>query len=314
MGPHASPSHRIILLTAVCAIATAVVLLRARIVRTGDVEFSLLHDSETHVSVRRAETPSPSTSGSASAGAVPGPQSAVTQPTVATPAATSPSAAATRRTWVVFSTDNFYTKYLASAPLSAYLWSHHLNVTPLVYLYAIDQADPRARIIRDFIVEGGGIVEPIVPREYTRGDLRATTTQVVRLAAVLHADFHPDDLFTIADSDVWPLSRAFWTGVLSRKNYTRRLWMYHGPFWYAKRAQNSDNFAMMHYPIATVGRWREIYATWCAAHNLTALPPGSVLSALRQLLDAGAAYLGPTWYDQTDGSPMHNIQVGARSA
>ena len=50
-------------------------------------------------------------------------------------------------------------------------------------------------------------------------------------------------------------------------------------------------------------RWRELYAAWCATKNLTALPVGAVLPALRQLLDAGAAHVGPKWFDETSDGP-----------
>ena len=40
------------------------------------------------------------------------------------------------RVYAVFSTDLADLQYASVAPLTAYIWMHHLNVTPIVYMSA----------------------------------------------------------------------------------------------------------------------------------------------------------------------------------
>ena len=209
-----------------------------------------------------------------------------------------------RRLYVVFATDDYWLKYAASAPTASYVWSSYFSVTPLVYLYSENHSAPRPTVIRHLIEVCGGSVTPLVPRPFQRGDVRATATQVVRLAAILRDDLHPDDILVTADSDVWPLSREFWTSVLTRGN-SSRMWIYHGVFWANKLKENDSNFAQMSYAVGTVGRWRELYATWCVRHGLPQLPVGVVMPLLRQLLDAGAAHIGPAWFEHRE---FHDAQ------
>ena len=87
-----------------------------------------------------------------------------------------------RKLYSVFSTDLQDMKYASLAPLSAYVWKHHLGVTPIVYIsYHSSQLSHVGQLLADAIEMHGGEVR-IMPRR--PGDLIPTTLQNVRFAAM----------------------------------------------------------------------------------------------------------------------------------
>lgn len=105
---------------------------------------------------------------------------------------------APRNLYSVFSTDLQDMKYASLAPLSAYIWKHHLDVTPIVYISShSSQLSRVGQLLVDGIEMYGGEVR-IMPRR--PGDLVPSTLQNVRLAAFQSRMLRPEDYLITADA------------------------------------------------------------------------------------------------------------------
>jgi hypothetical protein len=189
-----------------------------------------------------------------------------------------------RKLYSVFSTDMQDMKYASLAPLSAYVWKHHLGVTPIVYIsFDFSQLSHVGQLLVDAIEMYGGEVR-IVPRR--PGDSIPTTLQNVRLAAFQSRMLRPDDYLITADADIWPLSKDFWRTVLTNKK--DRMFIYNGPFYHHQRALGSHDFAALSFLGAPVRYWRTMYSEWVkitGANNTS-----GVHQTLWQILDAGKRF------------------------
>ncbi len=190
--------------------------------------------------------------------------------------------------YAVFATDCLDMQYASLALLSAYVWKHHLNVTPVVFIHA-PPSRPGLDMVVQFLIKGvegvGGQAHLVTSRP---GDRVSTTMQNLRLVAFQHVVFQPNDMIVTADADIWPLSPNFWQPVL--QNQQDRVFIYNGPFYNTQRAKGSDDFVAMSFVAAPVRYWRKLYRRWCEHNNSTAFEPGKIYQTLWQVLDTGIRY------------------------
>ena len=193
-----------------------------------------------------------------------------------------------RRAFAAIASDAQNLRYAAFAPLTAYVWAHHLNATPLVALHTRDGEPTHVeRLIAGAVARFGGVVVPIRPRA---GDRVPTSLQCSRLAAFQHADLQPSDFVITSDVDLWPLSPAFWRPVLRLDEDA--LFIFNGPYYDSMRAVGSSDFVALSLLGAPVRHWRRLYEDWWAIASPGAAagpPPRSMEATLHSILDAGAA-------------------------
>lgn len=121
------------------------------------------------------------------------------------------------KVWVTFGTDLQNLQYAANAPLSAYIWRHHMNFQPIVFVVG-NVTLPHAKILVRAIEDAGAkveIIEPIVNHS------TATLAQIVRIAAFALPYISQNDYIITSDADIWPMSKTFWSSIFDfSKHFT----------------------------------------------------------------------------------------------
>jgi hypothetical protein len=145
--------------------------------------------------------------------------------------------------------------YVAFLPLSAYIWSHRMHMTPVCFLVPRSGRMGRVEsLVAAWIRKAGGIVELVLPREHDRV---STYAQSVRLGAWALPYVDQDDYVVTADADIWPMSRTYWADAF---DMDKDVTVLNGDFY---RSQvHTDNSV----PISYVGARADVWARMVGGH------------------------------------------------
>ena len=127
------------------------------------------------------------------------------------------------KVWVAFGTDLVNLQYAANAPLSAYIWNRHLNISPIVFVVGNISSTP-SKILTGAIKDAGAKVELIQP---VQNHSTSTLAQVVRIAAYSLPYVSPNDYIITTDADIWPMSTVYWSKIF---NYSAHFTIVNGEF------------------------------------------------------------------------------------
>jgi hypothetical protein len=153
--------------------------------------------------------------------------------------------------WVSLATDLTSLEYVLNLPLTAYIWTHFLNMRPLVFIVPRSASlSARDRFIIDWTRKAGARVEVVLPRT---GDMVSTVAQNARLAAWALPCVGPNDYIVTADMDIWPISRAYWKDAFASRGGVN---IVNGEFFTQNAA--SDNRVAISYVGMRAAMWARV--------------------------------------------------------
>ena len=169
-----------------------------------------------------------------------------------------------RCTWVVLSTDTTHARYATLAPLTVLMW-RRLGVQPIVVVGTRDRGPynlAEAGVLA-MLRTAGAEVLCLAPDPSFPPDTPLTTLlQLVRLTLPLGQMLREDDVIVTSDADLWPLSPKFWTAWLAHAAVEGQFAVYDGPFYFAGRAEGSDDRLAIACLAAPVDVWHRLLYAW----------------------------------------------------
>lgn len=206
------------------------------------------------------------------------------------------------RVWVAFGTDFNNMQYAANAPLSAYIWRHHIGFFPIVFAVTHTNLTMSAEHVVDAIRDAGGMVEIVHPRHT---DATQTMAQLVRIATFALPFISDHDYIVTTDADIWPMSQLYWKNAL---NFNQHFTIVNGEF-FRQHVHVEVGMAMC-YIGAMASTWKVLilHSVDAITSNMSALQPLSnsggamdAASITNLIIDAGKEFRKERWAGLTKG-------------
>lgn len=188
-------------------------------------------------------------------------------------------------------------QYAAHAPLTAYVWNHHLGIKPIVFIVKRDSVPTKQeQFITASLLSAGARVETVVaPSNFST----QTCAQIVRLSAFSLSYVQPDDYVITTDADIWPMSTAYWKDMF---HFNKHVTIVNGEFF------NPDPRVEVGIAMCYVGAhactWRTLVTETHRAFFINSSMPllhMDPTSISKYLLELGQAFRGEKWRSLAKG-------------
>lgn len=217
-----------------------------------------------------------------------------------------------------FETPASIANYGILTPLTSYVWSRVMNVTPVVMLGTrepgrittaaeavfaslIRQIGGRVHCISISKSEDNGAGASLAPELV--GSTLITSLQVSRLASIALGYLNEDDVILTSDADIWPMSTVFWKRQLLTllDPANEQTLIYNGQFFRSQRQNKDCNFVALTSVVTKTRIWRDFVLVWLDSRQYAPSPRD--ISCIYP--SSGDNPFLP-WYSQSELQNFHN--------